>query len=121
LFHFLDAHEVLPGKEYFGSCRHITVVIRCCEGANKFLRWRSKPVGQFRIGSTSDFLLGGRTSAPAECRHWSGRSRPMRSRREGRWRVILQVLRHLRQLLANAAIASSRVAAYPVIQPLPSW
>ena len=25
-------------------------------------------------GSNPDFLLGGRTSASAECRHWSGRA-----------------------------------------------
>ena len=26
------------------------------------------------LGSNPDFLLGGRTSASAECRHWSGRA-----------------------------------------------
>ena len=32
--------------------------------ASKCPRWVSNP----------DFLLGGRTSASAECRHWSGRA-----------------------------------------------
>jgi hypothetical protein len=27
--------------------------------------------------SNPDFLLGGRTSASAECRHWSGRGSPL--------------------------------------------
>jgi len=29
---------------------------------------------EFRTGSNPDFLLGGRTAASAECRHWSGRA-----------------------------------------------
>ena len=31
-------------------------------------------LGEFGIGSNPDFLLGGRTSASAECRHWSARA-----------------------------------------------
>jgi len=34
-----------------------------------------------RWGSNPDFLLGGRTSASAECRHWSGRASPLVKRR----------------------------------------
>ena len=35
---------------------------------------QQKRAAQVRSGSNPDFLLGGRMSASAECRHWSGRA-----------------------------------------------
>ena len=39
------------------------------------------------MGPNPDFLLGGRTSASAECRHWSGRGSPLVKRRVVSWMV----------------------------------
>ena len=48
-------------------------------------------------GSNPDFLLGGRTSASAECRHWSGRA--------VRWSSCAILLSGSRALKADAGIA----------------
>ena len=52
------------------SDRHCTWLM--CK--RQTIGWPCVKAPDFRNGSNPDFLLGGRTSASAECRHWSGRA-----------------------------------------------
>ena len=61
---------------------------------------RHEMLSDVAVGSTPDFLLGGRTSASAECRHWSGRA--------VRWSSGAILLSHCPVLLYRHADISER-------------
>ena len=68
------------------------------------------------LGSNPDFLLGGRTSASAECRHWSARA--------VRWSscaILLSCDAHRRRLWASSASASAMSATRPVSPDHDPW